>query len=131
MLEAAVFGAMPAETFRETVRPKWKLIPGNQRWILRHALGDELFLLRIVEAGGESKFSLSMEIKVGILTIATLESGRPTEKEVTIGTLYRFARRFSRDISIRIDGEEIYVNPTTPLEELIAVGAHITFVREG
>ena len=123
-----------------TIPPSWEAdcepplfadfqpIPTYQRWILRRALGDEILALRR-EKGYERRHWLGREIKASIPTIAALEKGRPTDKKrVTFGTLERLAEVFFATLYVEIDGRETSIGSTTPLEDLITVGAQIAFI---
>jgi DNA-binding XRE family transcriptional regulator len=103
-------------------------VPNGQRWILRHALGDEIYSLRMLTGFGKRHW-LAQEIKISIPTVAAMEKGRPTE-HATVNVLKKMAQAFSLQLSIEIDGEQIFPDEAVQLEELIIAGAQVTFVRQ-
>ena len=113
----------PQESFTSFTRP----ISHGQRWILRHALGEEICLLRI-QAGYGKRHWLAQEIGTTIPTLAAMEKGIPT-KRATVKILERLAQTFSLRLSIKIAGKQISTDAAMQLEELIVMGAQVTFIH--
>jgi transcriptional regulator with XRE-family HTH domain len=82
------------ESFTSFKRP----VSTGQRWILRHALGEEIYLLRI-QAGYGKRHWLAREMGTSIPTLAALEKGRPTDR-ATVKLLQKLAQTFSLRLSI-------------------------------
>lgn len=105
-------------------------IPHYQRQLLREEFAKELFPLR-VETGFKTRHELARAAKVSLTTIAALEEGRWTEKHVTVLALHKIAAALSRAIVMSVDGREKYFDVDTPLEEVHALGAKISFALDG
>ncbi len=105
-------------------------VPHRQQQRLRDELAHKLFLLR-VEAGFQTTRDFARAAKVSINAIGTLEQGQWTEKNITVLTLHKIAIALSMALVIKINDEERYLTVTMPLEEIHAMGASITFSREG
>jgi transcriptional regulator with XRE-family HTH domain len=108
---------------------KIRPVPREYRDFLRHELGIHLYGLRLATAYSKCH-EVTKKTKISIPTLRRLESGLSVDN-ITVATLCRLGTAYSRELLITIGGEEAFCDPSTLLEDLIAVGAIITYVLEG